>query len=336
MTKYSIILPVRNGGTLVKACVHSILSQTYAGFNFLVLDNNSNDGTLEWIRSLNDERIIIYPAKESLGIEGNWGRIKDLSKNEFITLIGHDDILDPHYLSVMDELISKYPDAGLYQSHFRYIDSTGNTIRACKPMKEKQAPSEVLANFLSMQTDVMGTGFMMRSKDYDALGGIPLYPKLLFADLELWINLTKKSYMAVAAQECFAFRIHQSTTTTSSDEVMLGAFEQFTRFLKRLGTDDPAFDKVIKEHAGSILNFYCQGLTSRLLRTPMKKRKGQTVQAVINHFNSYADSLLPAGTFKPLDNFTVRMALFVDSNFITRNLFLLFKKVYAKPVVANK
>lgn len=42
--------------------------------------------------------------------------------------------------------------------------------------------------------DVMGSGFMMRSADYDDLGGIPAaYPNLLFADFELLINLTKKA-----------------------------------------------------------------------------------------------------------------------------------------------
>ena len=50
--RYSIILPVRNGGDYAKECVKGILSQTYSDFNLLVLDNNSNDGTLEWIKSI--------------------------------------------------------------------------------------------------------------------------------------------------------------------------------------------------------------------------------------------------------------------------------------------
>src|SRR5687767_9960125 len=102
MSKYSIILPVRNGGNYVKECVNSILSQSYTDFHLLVLDNHSEDGTLEWIRSVPDTRVKLFPSERVLTIEENWGRVTGISKNEFITLIGHDDILNRDYLATMD------------------------------------------------------------------------------------------------------------------------------------------------------------------------------------------------------------------------------------------
>ena len=335
MSSYSIILPVKNGGEYLKECVSSILNQRYSDFKLHILENCSTDNTMGWIKSLKDERIITYPSDKPLTIEENWRRIKDIPKNEFITLIGHDDILDPDYLMVMQQLIKKYPDASLYQSHFRYIDTKGNIIRPCKHMKEKQERTEVLTNFLSCGIDIVGTGFMMRSKDYDEVGGIPPYPSLLFADFELWINLAKKSYMAVAQEEAFAFRIHQSTTTSSSDAVMLKAFERFIGYLIVLKSSDDSFDKVISKNTATLLNFYCQGFTSRLLRTDIKKRNGLRVKEIINQFIQYGKSLDANNTFKPLNNFTTRLALYVDSNFVTRNLFLLFKKIYSKPVLTR-
>ena len=139
MSKFSIILPVRNGGTYVHECVKSILAQSYSEFQLAVLDNCSTDGTSEWLESLHDPRIVIYPAEKPLTIEENWHRVVTIPKNEFITLIGHDDILDPHYLSVMDKLITRHPKASLYQTHFRYIDFAGRTIRRSKPMGARRA-----------------------------------------------------------------------------------------------------------------------------------------------------------------------------------------------------
>jgi glycosyltransferase involved in cell wall biosynthesis len=330
---FSIILPVRNGGEYVKQCVHSILSQTYPHFNFIVLDNASNDGTAEWIASLADPRIVIHSSTQLLGIEENWSRIVTVPKNEFMTCIGHDDILDPDYLSVMDKLIDQYPDASLYLSHFRYIDSEGNKIRSCLPMAEKQLPEEVLSNFLQNKFNVSGTGYIMRSKDYDAIGGIPDYPSLLFADFELWLNLAKISYLAVAPQETFAFRIHQSTTTSSADNTMLLAFERFVLYLENLRAAEPKFATVIEENAETLLHFYCRGLTSRLLRTPLPNRKGLTVNYIIGKFVQYGSRLAPDKHYDPMGNKTVRMARLIDSNIITRQLFLLFKKIYSKPVV---
>ena len=85
MSKFSIILPVRNGGEYVKDCIASILAQTLQDFNILVLDNCSTDGTVEWLQSLKNEKIIIIPANRPLSIEENWSRVKDISKNQFIT-----------------------------------------------------------------------------------------------------------------------------------------------------------------------------------------------------------------------------------------------------------
>ena len=101
MAKYSIILPVRNGGQYVKECVQSILSQTITDFNLHILDNCSTDGTTEWIQSIKDDRIKVFLAERPLSIEENWARIIAIPKNEFITVIGHDDLLDPNYLGVM-------------------------------------------------------------------------------------------------------------------------------------------------------------------------------------------------------------------------------------------
>ncbi|QEC65952.1 glycosyltransferase [Panacibacter ginsenosidivorans] len=332
--KYSIILPVRNGGEYVKECVNSILTQELNNFNLHVLDNCSTDGTLQWIESLNDSRIFTYPSSKSLSIEDNWGRIKDIPKNEFITLIGHDDVLEKNYLSVMDELIKKHPDACLYQTHFRYIDAQSKCIKRCKPMDEVQSASEFLALFLCNIIDANGTGFMMRSKDYDTLGGIPTYPNLLFADFELWINASLIGYKATAFEECFAFRLHQSTTSTSADIKMQLAFNQFINYLEQLKSKNLLLKAVIERYGVDFISFYSKGLAHRLMRTPKNKRNGESVVSFLEQCKLYADRLVPGNSFNPVDNFSVKLATYIDSNAVTRGLFLAFKKIYSKPVLS--
>ncbi|HUQ67216.1 MAG TPA: glycosyltransferase [Flavitalea sp.] len=334
MSRYSIILPVRNGGEYVKECVNSILRQTLPDFKLQVLDNCSTDGTREWIESLNDSRISIYPATRPLTIEENWSRIVTIPKNEFITLIGHDDILFPEYLQLMENLITKHPDASLYQTHFTYIDSDGKQIRQCKPMDEVQSAGEFLAFFLANLIDTMGTGFMMRSEDYDECGGIPArYPNLLFADFELFINLSGRGYKATSSEPAFSFRLHQSMTTTSSDLKFHDAFSVFIDYLHTLGKSNENFDTIIRRYVLDFLGLYCKGLSHRLLRTPMKKRKGKTVSYFIQLTKAYADKLVPGNDFQPEKQFSVKIAREIDNNPISRSLFLFFKKIRTKPVL---
>lgn len=333
MNKFSIILPVRNGGEYVKLCVNSILSQTIEHFNLIVLDNASTDETVSWLESVNDDRIIIYTSEKSLTIEENWARITTIPKNEFITLIGHDDLLEENYLQIMSDLIAKHPNAGLYQTHFNYIDSNGKVIRPCKPMDEIQSASEFLAFFLTSMIDTMGTGFMMRSADYDAIGGIPpSYPNLLFADFELFINLTRKGYKATSFENGFSFRLHQSMTTTSSDNKFHDSFAKFVDYVAEL-KKQPEFARVIEKYALDFLAYYCKGLSHRLLRAPMKNRNGKTVRYFIALSKAYADKLVPGNDFDPEKQFSVKVARQIDDNAVSRALFLFFKKFRPTPVL---
>ncbi len=332
--KYSVILPVRNGGEYVKACINSILSQSLQDFNVLVLDNCSTDGTGEWLASLQHEKIIIIPAHKPLSIEENWGRIKDASKNEFITLIGHDDLLYPDFLENINHLIEQYPDASLYHTHFNFIDAAGKVIRKSKPMNSLLTSNDLLKGFLTQSVDSMGTGYVMRAKDYDAMGGIPVkYPNLLFADFELWFSLTQKGGMAVDANTSFAFRVHQSTTGTSQDYKLHKALELYVDFLAVLKNTDKEKEALILKHANELLSFYCKGFCHRLLRTATEKRDGITVNTFIDRTKLLAKKLGIEKIYHPENIASVRIAKLIDSSKITRAAFLFFKKLYSKPVM---
>jgi glycosyltransferase involved in cell wall biosynthesis len=333
--KFSIILPVRNGGEYVKECVRSILAQSYTDFNLIVLDNNSSDGTSDWLESIKDNRIEIYRSEKPVPIETNWSRIKEMPKNEFMTMIGHDDLLDRNYLQVMDELITRHPMASLYQSHFRYIDFSGKETGKCKPMDEVQKPGKALHNFLCDKTDLMGTGFMMRSRDYDHAGGIPPYPNLLFADMELWIELSRKSYLAVDRRETFSYRKHPvATTSSSSDAKFLGAFKLLIDYLHVLVTSDPDLAPVIRSDSNSLLQQYCQGITHKILRTAKKKRQTPGVEEVIDQFREFGRKL-GNESFEPLAFKKIRFGKFIDNSTFLHRLFLLFKGIYKKPLLKN-
>jgi hypothetical protein len=205
-------------------------------------------------------------------------------------------------------------------------------MRKCKPMDERQSPEEFLSFFLAGIIDHMGTGYMMRSSDYDEIGGMPAYPNLLFADFELWTQVTLKGYKATAFEECFAFRLHQSMTTRSSDLKYQQAFERFVAYLGTLQKAQPSMRPVIGRYGLLFLMTYCKGLAHRLLRTSLKQRNGYTVHACVTQCRLYADQLVPDNDFDPYRMFSMRLARKIDKYRLTRALFLVFKKMYSKPI----
>lgn len=330
--KYSVVMPVRNGGEYIKACINSLLSQTLPAFNILVLDNCSTDGTSEWLTSLNNEKIVIFPSDKPLSIEENWGRIRDIPKNEYITLIGHDDLLYPGFLENIDKLMEKYPSAGLYHTHFQFIDAKGKVIRNCKTMPSFFTEDELLKGFLTQSVDSMGTGYVMRAADYDALGGIPVkYPNLLFADFELWLRLAEKGGMAVASDTLFAFRVHKGTTGTSHDSSLHSALDIYVNFLSTLQMADKQKQAIIHQYSAKFLLNYCKGFSHRLLRTKASKRVG--VNSFIDHTKVLAAKLGVEDDYHPLSEPGIRAAKWIDSNNVLRHAFLLFKKLFANPLL---
>lgn len=323
-------MPVRNGGQYMKDCVHSILSQSLQDFNLIVLDNCSSDGSLEWLYSLSDIRINIYESDKPLSIEENWSRIKDVPKNEFITLIGHDDLLNVNYLETMNDLISKHPRASLYQAHFQFIDKDGLLIRDCIPMDEIQDAQDFLENFFSRTIDSTGTGYMMRSKDYDNLKGInPLFDNLLFADYALWIDMVILGYKATSMHSTFKYRVHQSVSRITNGEKYAYAFEKFLSFLKVHKDRNEKINIVIEKYGKTMLLFYCESISHLLLKTPRKNRK-LLVSDFIEICKKYAALLFPNAKFNPEEKFRINIAKKLDSTSGGRLLFNGLKRILMK------
>ena len=319
--KFSIILPVRNGGQYMKDCVHSILSQSLQDFNLIVLDNCSSDGGLKWLYSLNDNRIVVHESDKSLTIEENWSRIKDVPKNEFITLIGHDDLLNVNYLETMNDLISKHPGASLYQAHFQFIDKDGLLIRDCLTMDEVQYAHDFIASVMCRNIDSTGTGYMMRSKDYDIIQGInPAYDNLIFADYALWIEMILLGYKATSINIAFKYRVHQSVSRITNGEKYALAFEKFLIFLKELRDKNEKIKIVIEKYGKTMLLFYCESISHLLLKTPGKNRK-TSVNDFIVICKKYSALLFPDVKFNPEKIFRINIAKKLDNTFGGRVFF---------------
>ena len=327
MPKFSIILPVKNGGHYVKECVNSILSQELSSFDLHILDNNSNDGTLEWLQTLQDPRIHLYPSAVSLSMEENWARIKTIPKNEFMTMIGHDDILLPHYLDEMERLIQQHPAASLYQAHYAFINGEGNFMRFCLPMDEHQYGYEFLACHFTRSMESMGTGYMMRSKDYEALGGMPAeYPNLIFADYQLWIQLSLIGYKATTSRHSFNYRIHNNISKLTNGEQYQLAFEKYVAFIAGLMKENEKIKEVVEKYGHGMLMYYCESLSHRLLKTPRDLRK-TTVSDFIQTCRRFAADLIPGQTFEPGKVFRIRIAEKLDRHTVGRTAFTIFKKI---------
>lgn len=284
--KFSIFLPVKNGGAHLHLCVESILSQTFQDFELVILENQSSDGTAEWLQLLDktEPKVKVLASAADLSIEDNWQRIQGIQKHEFMTIIGHDDLYDNHFLEEINRTIEEQPEATLYLTHFRLIDGDGRLIRNCNPIPKRESAAEFLAARMAKTRDSFGTGYVMRSDQYDKIGGIPPHPDLLYSDDSLWMALMEASFKATSPRFCFSYRFHShSVSGNPRPESLFAGLKSHLIFLRTSIRDDAEITRVMKEYGRPYVAKACRNYYYYLIKEkPWGKKVDQGKIAEIN------------------------------------------------------
>ena len=213
----------------------------------------------------------------------------------------------------MADLVIAEPAATLYQAHFNFIDAAGKKIRACRPMKSRYTAAEFLQGEFLQTVDSMGTGYMMRSLDFDAAGGMTMaYPRLIFADYALWVKLAAKGYLAVSPEILFSYRLHDSVSKLTNGEDYQQAFGVYVHFLAGLRRQDADIAAVLDRYGKVFLSYFTESLAHRLLKTPAQWRQ-TSVRAYIDRCRKYAEILIPGQDYRPSRNIRVRLAEWLDN-----------------------
>lgn len=105
-----IITPAYNCRNTVKATYDSIFSQTFSDWEWIVVDDCSNDGSFEYIKELTkeDNRVTVLqtPKNSGTAVARNIG-LKH-AKGRYITFLDSDDVLDPNYLECQLEFMKEH------------------------------------------------------------------------------------------------------------------------------------------------------------------------------------------------------------------------------------
>lgn len=122
MVKVSVIVPVYNTAVVLPRCLDSIVHQSYADWECILIDDGSTDGSTDIMLryAAEDSRFKVLSQKNS-GVSAARNRGMELACGEYVTFIDSDDYIDAVYLSRSVKLIESY-DADMlvsgYSEHF--------------------------------------------------------------------------------------------------------------------------------------------------------------------------------------------------------------------------
>jgi len=117
----SVIMPVYNRIGIVKHAIDSVLKQSYKNFELIIIDDGSNDGTVELIESISnkDNRIKLIKHEENKGVCKSRNDGLKIAKGEYIFYLDSDNTWKKEYLKTMVGAYLELPDAkALYSGQY--------------------------------------------------------------------------------------------------------------------------------------------------------------------------------------------------------------------------
>lgn len=117
----SVLMPVRVARETVEAAVRSVLEQSCADWELVLVDDGSQDGTTEILKRFaeSDDRIVLIQQKAE-GIAQALRRGCEACRGEFIARLDADDVMDARRLELQRAFLTENDDHGLVSCGVRF------------------------------------------------------------------------------------------------------------------------------------------------------------------------------------------------------------------------
>lgn len=126
--KISVIMPTYNMEKYIEKAVNSVLNQEYKNFELIIIDDLSNDMTIDICRQYasSNSSIVFLEKNTNTGVSDTRNIGLSMAKGEYIYFMDSDDYIEPNmFKDFMDIMKNKQPDF-ITTGYFSEVDSSSN------------------------------------------------------------------------------------------------------------------------------------------------------------------------------------------------------------------
>jgi glycosyltransferase involved in cell wall biosynthesis len=235
------IIPLHNGARWIEQSIKSVLAQTLAPDEFIVVDDGSTDDGPRIVDRLAQSHPIKLLRKPNGGQSSarNFGVAN--SRSALIALLDQDDVWYPHHLATLIEPFRKPRGVplGWVYSDLDEIDESGGMVnKRLLNLIPRENPKRSLAGCLSNDMFILPSASLISRGAFEAVGG---FDECLcgYEDDDLFLRLFRASYDNIFIDEPLSqWRIHRTSSSRTSRMArsrMIYAMKLFEQF-----PDNPA------------------------------------------------------------------------------------------------
>lgn len=219
--KVTIIIPTYNRADLLPFAVKSVLSQTFADFELLILDDASTDNTQTIAESfLSDPRVRIVRHPKNIGITANRNYGLSIAKGTYIAMLDSDDVwLNNNKIARQVEILESHPQIGIVGTYGKKINIDG---REMGEITSKAADLSIRHRMM-YQNQFIQSSVVIRKEALDAVGWYD--EKMpIWEDYELWLRLGEQYQFRNIPEFMTGYREHSGNITKESKEKSIEAY----------------------------------------------------------------------------------------------------------------
>lgn len=216
----SIIIVNYNGKHHLEKCLKSLSDIDYKNYEIILVDNNSTDESLDFVKRT-------YPSIKIIQLEKNFGFAEPnnigakKANGEFLLFLNNDTFVEPNFISELVQVINSDSKIAICQSYLlkpnKEIDSSGDFVdtlgRAYSSRKKVSEIREILS--------ARGAAMLVRKDSFFDLGGFDKNFFASFEDVDIGWRAWLWGYRVVLAPNSIVYHVGGQTIKKISDEVRI-------------------------------------------------------------------------------------------------------------------
>lgn len=297
MPLISIIIPIYNGEKTIKNTIESVLKQSFTDFEIIVVNDGSQDSTLEILNQIKDERLRVF-SYSNAGVSASRNRGLALARGEFISFLDADDLWTPDKLESQLRALQAHPQAAVAYSWSDWVDESGQFLRAGGHITVNGKAYEKL---LVRDFVESGSNPLIRKQALDEVGEFDssVTPA---EDWDMWLRLAARYEFVTVPYPQILYRISPNSASFNVWKMEAGSL----RVIERAFTDAPEPLQSLKKE---VLASRYKYLTFKAIEGLPEPQKGLAAIKFLVQVFRYQPSSLPQGRMMLIVLFKIAVAI---------------------------
>ena len=227
----TIIIPTYNHAHLISRALSSLIEQTYPNWEAIIINNYSEDNTLEIIENFKEPRIKVINFSNGGSIAASRNQGIQNANGEIIAFLDSDDYWFPQKLELSLNQMNIDSADFCVNSEMIFIKN-----KKIKPIVSG-SPNQLNYNYLLFSGNIISTSSVVVKKSVlDEVGFFNEDKKYITAeDYDLWLRIAQKNYKMTSVKDIMGGHLeHTSNNSSAVDRHHLAIVEVLNLHFKNL------------------------------------------------------------------------------------------------------